>query len=50
MQLETRKLLQDMLQAVISIEEFTKDREFADMGADKLLRSGISYQLVVELL
>jgi len=47
MQLETRKLLLDMLQAATSIEEFTKDRAFADMDRDKLLRSGISYQFVI---
>jgi uncharacterized protein with HEPN domain len=47
MQLETRKLLLDMLEAVSSIEEFTKGRTFADLARDKLLRSGISYQFVV---
>jgi uncharacterized protein with HEPN domain len=47
MQLETRKLLLDMLEAVASIEEFTKGCTFADLGRDKLLRSGISYQFVV---
>jgi uncharacterized protein with HEPN domain len=47
MQLETRKLLLDMLQAATAIEEFTKGRVFADMDRDKLLRSGISYQFVI---
>jgi uncharacterized protein with HEPN domain len=47
MQLETRKLLLDMLEAVASIEEFTKARVFADLARDKLLRSGINYQFVI---
>ena len=47
MRLETRKLLLDMLEAVASIEEFTKGRAFADLARDKLLRSGISYQFVI---
>jgi uncharacterized protein with HEPN domain len=44
---ETRKLLLDMLEAVASIEEFAQGRAFADLGRDKLFRSGISYQFVI---
>jgi uncharacterized protein with HEPN domain len=47
MQLETRKLLLDMLEAVASIEEFTNGRTFADLSQDKLFRSGINYQFVI---
>jgi uncharacterized protein with HEPN domain len=47
MQLETRKLLLDMLAAATSIEEFSKGRTFVEFGSDKLLRSAISYQFVV---
>lgn len=47
MQLETRKLLLDMFEAVASIEEFIKGRTLADLAHDKLFRSAISYQFVI---
>jgi uncharacterized protein with HEPN domain len=44
---ESRKFLADALDAVAAIEEFTRARSFADMGRDKLLRSGIYWQFTV---
>ncbi len=47
MRLEAQKFLADALDAALSIEEFTRDRSFADMGQDKLLRSGIYWQFAI---
>jgi len=47
MQLESRKLLQDALEAAIAIEEFTRGRVFEDLSKDKLLRSGIYWQFAL---
>jgi uncharacterized protein with HEPN domain len=47
MQPESKKFLADALEAVGLVEEFTRDRSFADIGADKLLRSGVYFQLAL---
>jgi len=47
MQLESRTLLTDALEAVRNIEEFTRGRRFEDLGSDKLLRSGIYWQFAI---
>ena len=47
MQPESRKLLSDMLEAATANEEFTGGRDFAEIGKDKLLRSGICYRFII---
>jgi uncharacterized protein with HEPN domain len=47
MQPESRKLLSDMLVAASNVMEFATGRELAELGRDKLLRSGIYYQFVI---
>src|SRR5215207_8478367 len=47
MQLESRTLLTDALQAARLIEEFTRGRAFDDLAKDKLLRSAIYWQFAL---
>ncbi len=47
MQLESRTLLTDALQAVRTIEEFARGRGFDDLAKDKLLRSAIYWQFAL---
>jgi len=47
MQLESRKLLQDALEAAIAIEEFTRSRVFDDFSKDKLFRSAVYWQFAL---
>ena len=47
MRLESRTLLADALEAAKAIEEFTRGRQFEDLGRDKLFRSGIYWQFAV---
>jgi uncharacterized protein with HEPN domain len=47
MQPESRKLLWDMLEAATAIIEFAVGRDFAEIGTDRLLRSGIYYQFII---
>jgi uncharacterized protein with HEPN domain len=47
MQRESKKYLQDVLNAATSIEEFTRNRTLSDMESDDLLRSGVYYQFVI---
>ena|SRR5437764_834337 len=47
MQLESRKLLQDALEAAIAVEEFTHGRVFEELSKEKLLRSAIYWQFAL---
>ncbi len=47
MQPESRKLLSDMLVAAKAVAEFAEGRNFAEIGEDKLLRSGLYYQFII---
>jgi len=47
MQPESRKLLSDMLDAAQAIMDFAGGRDFAEIGNDKLLRSGIYFQFII---
>ena len=47
MQLESKKLLQDMRRAAELIGEFTADRCFEDYVGDELLRSGVQRQFEI---
>ena len=47
MQLESRSLLTDALQAVCLIEQFAHGRRFEDLAGDPLLRSAIYWQFAL---
>ncbi len=47
MQPDSRKLLQDMLQAGQAIQRFAGGKALADLKSDELLRSGIYFQFLV---